>query len=117
MLQQYCLAPLFVDCSSWEKRQAVHTALEVMAKNREKKGSELALMLRALHVPIEIAVMLFAGLGHLAIVQPTEEKGVLALHVSDSRIALSQEQRENARFFRDRGPHGKPVPAIPWKTA
>ncbi|MEK7180518.1 MAG: hypothetical protein AAB706_03505 [Patescibacteria group bacterium] len=122
MLQEYYMAQHFGEFNSWGKRQAVRKALDVVAKNTDKKVSELAnILLREVKAPIEIALAIFVGLGHLAIVQPTKEKGVLALHVSDDKISLPKEGREMVRLHglkacRAKGPHGKLVLAIPWKT-
>lgn len=116
MLQEHDMAEYFGKFNSRKERQAVHKVLDVVAKNTDKKGSELAKLMRDVCAPIEVAMTIFVALGYFVLIQPTREKGVRALHVSDDRISLSKEQKEMARHFRLQGPHGKPVPVIPWKT-
>ncbi|MDP2705573.1 MAG: hypothetical protein U1D31_00910 [Patescibacteria group bacterium] len=117
MLQEHYVVEFFEGANSWEKRQAVHRALDVLKKNGEKKGSELAVLLRSVRVPIDIAVTIFMALGYFAMTQPTREKGTRALHVSDERVSFSKEKRELARLHKDHGPFGASVPVIPWEIA
>lgn len=122
MLQEYYMAEHLGKFNSWGERLIVNEALKVVEKNIGKKGSELAdILLREVRVPLDLAVAIFLALGHFVITQPTSEEGVRALHVSDERISLSKERREMVRLHgleacRAKGPHGKPVLAIPWKT-